>query len=165
MTVSAANKNWLPAFLGRVGSIRLHNQDQGQDDDQNDGEDEDQRSERKRSDAPLNALLFGTACSTLYILFGNFRALVTFNGLGEYTFFFLTMIGAVILRIREPNLRRPYKPFIAIPVLFAIVSGFVVARGAVFAPFQAAVLLGVWGVGLVFYWGRRWYLRVDSLNE
>ncbi|OJJ07660.1 hypothetical protein ASPVEDRAFT_178418 [Aspergillus versicolor CBS 583.65] len=143
MTVAASNKNWLPQFLGQVGYVGLRSES---------------RSDTE-SDAPLNALIFSTLCSSLYIIFGNFRALVTFNGLGEYTFFFLAVVGAIVLRIREPKLHRPYKPIILIPLVFTLVSGFVVARGAVFAPFQAAVLIAVWGLGLVFYWARRWWLR------
>ncbi|KAL4912903.1 amino acid/polyamine transporter I [Aspergillus aurantiobrunneus] len=157
MIVAASNKNWLPRFLGQVGYMGLQpDSDTDTDTDSNDSSSTD-------SDAPLNALIFSAACSALYIIFGNFRALVTFNGLGEYSFFFLTMVGAIVLRIREPKLHRPYKPVILIPAVFTLVSGFVVARGAVFAPFQAAVLIAVWGLGLVFYWARRrWLGRADS---
>jgi amino acid transporter len=116
-----------------------------------------------QSDAPINSLLLSTVLSTLYILFGNFRALLTFNGLGEYTFFFLTVLGAIVLRYREPDLRRPYKPFVLIPAIFVVVSGFVVVRGAVFAPLQAIVLIVVWALGIAFYWARRrWARRVEE---
>ncbi|KAL4871451.1 hypothetical protein BDV12DRAFT_28763 [Aspergillus spectabilis] len=154
MIVAASNKNWLPRFLGQIGYMGLRSEP----DQPPSPEDTSDSDSKDTSDAPLNALLLSTACSALYILFGNFRALITFNGLGEYSFFFLTMIGAIVLRIREPKLYRPYKPIIAIPVVFTLVSGFVVARGAVFAPFQAAVLVAVWALGLVFYYGRRWWL-------
>ena len=100
--------------------------------------------------------------SALYILLGNFRALLTFNGLGEYSFFFLTVLGAIILRFKEPDLRRPYKPFILIPVIFAIVSGFVVVRGAVFAPVQAVILVVLWIIGIGFYWLRRRLTRAGE---
>jgi solute carrier family 7 (L-type amino acid transporter), member 9/15 len=89
--------------------------------------------------------------SALYIIFGNFRALLTFNGLGEYSFFFLTVLGALILRVREPHLSRPYRPSIIVPVTFAVISGFVVVRGAIFAPVQACVLIALWILGLLFY--------------
>ncbi|WYZ40902.1 hypothetical protein EsH8_IV_001243 [Colletotrichum jinshuiense] len=151
MTVAAANFNWLPSFFGFVGRVGLRS------DDDDDGLPPglSDSSSKKKSDAPLNALLLSTLLSALYILFGNFRALLTFNGLGEFTFFFLTVLGAVILRVREPKLRRPYKPFVAIPVVFALVSGLVVVRGAIFAPVQAIVLIILWIVGLAFYWARR----------
>jgi L-type amino acid transporter 9 len=93
--------------------------------------------------------------SALYILFGNFRALLTFNGLGEYSFFFLTTLGALVLRWKEPELKRPYKPWVIIPGTFVVVSGFVVVRGAIFAPVQAGVLLGVWALGVGFWFARK----------
>lgn len=146
MTVAAAHMDWLPhsfALLGKVGIT------------ESPPSDPTTPSTTAKSDAPLNALLLSCILSILYILFGNFRALLTFNGLGEYTFFFLTVVGAIVLRFREPNLKRPYKPFILIPVIFAIVSGFVVVRGAAFAPVQAIILLVVWIVGAGLYQARR----------
>lgn len=147
MAVAAANQNWLPrplSVVGRVGTER---------------KDSDGVQKTSDSDAPINAIILSTILGAVYILLGNFRALLTFNGLGEYTFFFLTVLGAILLRYRQPELERPYKPFITTPLVFAIVSGFVVVRGAVFAPTQAVVLIGLWGFGLVFYWVRRRYYR------
>ncbi|KAK3904217.1 b-type amino acid transporter 1 [Staphylotrichum tortipilum] len=146
MAVAAANQNWLPRVLSVVGKVGGAPR-----------EDDPQKS--PDSDAPINAIILSTALAALYILFGNFRDLLTFNGLGEFTFFFLTVLGAVILRFREPELERPYKPSIVVPVVFAVVSGFVVARGAVFAPTQALILGGLWGLGLVFYSVRRFSQR------
>jgi L-type amino acid transporter 9 len=60
-------------------------------------------------------------------------------------------VGAIVLRYREPDLPRPYKPFVLIPVTFALVSGFVVVRGAIFAPLQAVILLILWVIGAAFY--------------
>lgn len=145
MAVAAANQNWLPRLLSVVGRIGL---DRGESVE----EDPDKEPE---SDAPINAIILSTVLGAVYILLGNFRALLTFNGLGEYTFFFLTVLGAIILRYRQPELPRPYKPLIFIPVVFALVSGFVVVRGAAFAPTQALILVGLWALGLVLYWGQR----------
>jgi len=86
------------------------------------------------------------------------RILLTLNGLAEYFFFFLTVTGAIILRWREPELHRPVKPFILIPVIFAIISGFVVVRGAIFAPVQAAILVGIWVIGAIYYYVRRRFI-------
>lgn len=150
MAMAAANQNWLPRILSVVGGVGTKlGQEHPQDDPQ----------ETQGSDAPVNAIILSTVLSAIYILLGNFRALLTFNGLGEYTFFFLTVLGAIILRYREPDLARPYKPVVLVPGTFALVSGFVVVRGAAFAPVQALVLVGLWGLGLVFYWARRRYQR------
>lgn len=152
MAVAAANAKWLPRVFGVVGRVGLPPQH----------ETPTQRDDKSsKSDAPINAIILSTLLSTVYVLLGNFRALLTFNGLGEYSFFFLTVVGCIILRFREPDLERPYKPLLIVPVVFAVVSGFVVARGAAFAPFQALVLVAVWGVGLGFYYVRRWRAKRD----
>ncbi|KAJ3561365.1 hypothetical protein NPX13_g8974 [Xylaria arbuscula] len=153
MAVAAANQDWLPrifAQLGRVGIAKRPEQEPGS---------AENAVDTTTSDAPINATIMSTVLGALYILLGNFRALLTFNGIGEYSFFFLTVLGAIVLRIREPSLRRPYKPFVLIPVIFAVVSGFVVVRGAIFEPVLAAVLIVLWIIGGVFYWGRREYAR------
>ncbi|KAK3393319.1 amino acid/polyamine transporter I [Podospora didyma] len=159
MAVAAANMDWFPRIFGVVGRIGPKPNDNGT----TTPSDSSIEGTKATSDAPINALILSTVLSVLYILLGNFRALLTFNGLGEFTFFFLTVVGAVMLRFREPELHRPYKPTILIPIIFSLVSGFVVARGAVFAPTQAVVLLGLWFLGLVFYYARQWYrgLRGD----
>lgn len=155
MAVAASNKKWLPnlfAVIGRLGTRSPATQD-ATPEPLNTSPTE---APKQASDAPINALVLSALLSSLYIILGNFRALLTFNGLGEYTFFLITVVGVVVLRVREPDLRRPYKPNIAVPLIFAVVSGFVVVRGAAFAPVQAGVLVGVWALGLLFYYLRRW---------
>lgn len=139
MAVAAANKGWLPRLFAVVGHVGLKPRNPASE-------------SSKESDAPLNAMILSTILTAIYILFGSFRPLLTFNGLGEYSFFFLTVLGAIVLRFREPDLRRPYKPIILIPVVFTLVSGFVVVRGAIFAPILAIVLIVVWVIGLGFRW-------------
>ena len=162
MVVSAANKRWFPpvlAVIGRVGPARKESDgDEGDGSSSSNSDNDDPKKTTTTFDAPVNAIILSAVLTTLYILFGNFRALLTFNGLGEYTFFFLTVVGAIALRFREPGLRRPYKPYLVVPVIFALVSGFVIARGAAFAPVQALILVALWVVGLGFYWARqRWF--------
>ncbi|KAL2204342.1 amino acid transporter [Sarocladium strictum] len=148
MAVAASRRAWLPSIFGVIGRVGKAKTSDAASEDES----------KSASDAPINAVILSALLASLYILLGNFRALLTLNGLGEYSFFFLAVLGAIILRYREPELRRPYKVFIAFPVVFIVVSGFVVIRGAFFAPLQAGIIVGIWAVGLVFYWvKRRWY--------
>lgn len=151
MAVAAANMNWFPRIFASVGRIGM----KPRTDEPGSSDDTPSPPRTTKSDAPINAIMLSALLSALYILLGNFRALLTFNGLGEYSFFFLTVLGAIVLRFREPELRRPYKPFILIPAIFAVVSGFVVIRGAFFAPVLALVGIVVWIIGLGFYWVRK----------
>ncbi|KAH7395248.1 amino acid/polyamine transporter I [Phaeosphaeria sp. MPI-PUGE-AT-0046c] len=152
MTVAAANRAWIPRLLGTVGQLGTLNITSfaaSGDDNQDDAEDAMEEGE-----SPINALVLSTVLSSVYILLGNMRILLTLNGLAEYAFFFLTVLGAIILRFREPDLPRPVKPYLIIPILFALISGFVVVRGAVFAPVQAGILVGIWVLGAVMYYVR-----------
>ena len=149
MTVAASNKNWIPYLFGTVGQIGTFKISKAS----TEGESADEAMDQGES--PINALMLNTVLSAIYILLGNMRILLTLNGLAEYAFFFLTVLGAIILRFKEPELERPVKPFILVPVLFAVISGFVVVRGAVFAPVQAGILLGIWAIGLVLFYVRR----------
>ncbi|PSR83335.1 amino acid/polyamine transporter I [Coniella lustricola] len=156
MAVAAANANWLPrafAIVGRVGwrpastssssplSSDNHQYQQVQvQDDEVDAQasisipsaTDNNPQQEDTPDAPINAIILNAILSIFFIVLGDFRSLVTFNGLAEYTFFFLTVLGAVILRFREPGLHRPYKPLLLTPVVFTLVCGFVLIRGAVF---------------------------------
>lgn len=176
MAVAAANKGWLPGVFSRLGinknalgraasetSISSPPSPAGGGGPSSNAEEATTTTTTKSpaaatsSDAPINAIVLSTVLSTLYILFGSFRALLTLNGLGEYSFFLLTVLGAMVLRHRDPNLARPYRPSVLVPAIFAVVSGFVVVRGAIFAPAQAIILVLVWTLGLLFYWARlRW---------
>lgn len=155
MAVAAANRNWFPSLFSVVGRVGIQPTPAAEGDSTR----ASQAQDAAEPDAPVNALILSTILCIFYILFGSFRALLTFNGLGEYSFFFLTVIGAIILRFREPGLQRPYKPFLLVPVLFAVVSGFVVVRGAIFSPSIAVILIVLWIIGIAFYWARSYWNR------
>lgn len=160
MIVAASNKQWLPRIFGVVGRVGLHPKQDTTEREEN-GNGDDEPAKGKAWDAPINALILSVILAALYIIFGNFRALLTFTGLGEFTFFLFTVIGAIILRFRQPDLRRPYKPFIGIPILFALVSAFVVIRGAAFAPVLAIILIVLWVIGLLTYWAKARFTRAS----
>lgn len=154
LTVAAAHSKYIPLVFSRVGSFQAEKNLAGhsKNGDEKDG-------------VPINALILSAFLTSLYILFGNFRALLTFDGMAEYTFFLLTVVGDIILRFREPDLARPYRPTIILPILFCIVSGFVVVRGAVFAPVQFAVLVGELAVGVLWYSGLNWWRKRQEAEQ
>ncbi|KAF4340829.1 large neutral amino acid transporter [Fusarium beomiforme] len=167
MCVAAARKSWIPNLFTIVGRIGIKP-------DADETEEASNDSDKEAGDAPINAVILSVILASLYILFGSFRALLTLNGLGEYSFFFLTVLGAIILRYREPDLKRPYKTFSINPIVFVLVSGFVVVRGAIFAPVQAIVILVIWALGVAFYKVRQylatrkwyhWYSPTDTPEE
>lgn len=91
----------------------------------------------------------------VYILTGSFRALLTFVGMAEWVFYVSTVVGLLILRRREPQLERPYKPNILLPMTFIIVGSLVIVRSAIFAPLQSGVLASLLAIGTVISMLRR----------
>lgn len=67
--------------------------------------------------------------------------------MAEWVFYVSTVIGLLVLRRREPQLERPYRPTVLLPVTFVIVGTLVIIRSAMFAPVQSGVLAALLVVG------------------
>lgn len=105
---------------------------------------------------PINAILLNAALSLIYIFLGEFSTLVTFYGVAGYAFYFLAVLGLIVLRIKEPLLERPYKTWISTPIIFCCVSLFLLSRAVFAEPGQTLVVVAFIGAGVpVYYWRRR----------
>lgn len=102
---------------------------------------------------PIPALLLNLTITSAYIAVGEFATLITFYGVAGYTFYFLTVLGLIILRVKEPGLERPYRTWISTPIIFSCVSIFLLSRAVFAEPFQTltVVLFVVAGVP-VYFW-------------
>lgn len=102
---------------------------------------------------PVNAIILNAVLAMAYILVGEFGELITFYGVAGYTFYFLTVLGLIILRVREPNLERPYKTWITTPVIFCCVSLFLLSRAIFAQPFKTLIVIAFVLVGIpVYFW-------------
>ncbi|KAL8734585.1 MAG: hypothetical protein Q9166_001485 [cf. Caloplaca sp. 2 TL-2023] len=101
---------------------------------------------------PIPALVFNSLLTTLYILTGSFPTLITFYGVAGYTFYFLTVLGLIVLRIKEPNLERPYRTWISTPIIFCCVSLFLLSRAVFARPVQTVGVVGFVGLGVPVWW-------------
>lgn len=107
---------------------------------------------------PIAAMLLNAVLTAIYTLIGDFTTLTTFYGITSYAFYFFAVIGLIILRVKEPELERPYKCWIGTPIVFCCVSLFLVSRAVFAKPLQAIVVVGFIAVGFPLYWlrvGRR----------
>ena len=108
---------------------------------------------------PLAALALNFILTAVYIIVGNFSILVTFYGVATYVFYFLAVLGLLILRVKEPNLARPYKCWITTPVIFCCVSLFLLSRSFVAEPWTSLAVIPFFFVGMVIYW---WKIRITG---
>jgi solute carrier family 7 (L-type amino acid transporter), member 6 len=108
----------------------------------------------------LNALL-----AAIYILMGTFRGLLTFVGITEYLIFIFTVLALFRLRSRSPLPLMPsssvvestgttvYRTHIVNPILFCVLSVFLVGRGVVTEPAQAAAItIGLGALWVIWRW-------------
>ncbi|KAF2729626.1 amino acid transporter [Polyplosphaeria fusca] len=153
LIMAAAQRHYLPGFLAKRGLSssrgRRHEQDSTQSTSDAHHTDENAST---TFDAPIFANLLSTIITLVYIATGSFRALLTFVGMAEWVFYVSTVLGLIILRRREPQLHRPYKPSLALPLMFVVVGTLVIVRSAVFAPVQSAVLAGLLVMGTGVSW-------------
>ncbi|CAO1627427.1 unnamed protein product [Sympodiomycopsis kandeliae] len=125
LVFAAGKEGYLPSIFGRINSKTV---------------------------TPVYATLFQCVLVILYILFGStFTSLVSFYGVCSYTWYFLTIIGLLRLRIKEPNLERPYKTWLITPILFSTISLFLLILPIFSNPLQAFAAFGFMGVGLPAY--------------
>ncbi|ROT39280.1 hypothetical protein SODALDRAFT_332716 [Sodiomyces alkalinus F11] len=102
---------------------------------------------------PIAALLLNAVLTAAYVAVGEFATLITFYGVAGYTFYFLTVLGLIVLRVKEPALERPYRTWITTPVIFCCVSIFLLSRAVFAQPLQTVtvVLFVIAGVP-VYFW-------------
>ncbi|KAG6814370.1 hypothetical protein H0H92_010956 [Tricholoma furcatifolium] len=127
---AAGKERFLPAFFGRLHASRK---------------------------TPLNAALLQSAITITFIMAGGgFRSLINFAVVASWAFYFLTVLGLIILRVKEPSLERPYKTWIITPIIFCAVALFLLIMPIIAAPVEALAVLGFVLAGIpVFYLTRR----------
>jgi len=123
---AAGRERYLPALFGRLHKTRK---------------------------TPLNATILQAGITIAFILVGGgFRALINFAVVASWAFYFLTVLGVVILRIKEPMLERPYKTWIITPLTFCAIAIFLVCMPIIAAPLQAIAVLGFVLAGVPVYY-------------
>ncbi|CRG88763.1 Large neutral amino acids transporter small subunit 2 [Talaromyces islandicus] len=112
---------------------------------------------------PINAMIFNAIITSAYVAVGEFGTLITFYGVAGYTFYFLTVLGLIVMRIREPHLERPYKTWITTPIIFCCVSLFLLSRAVIAEPLQTLIVVAFVAAGVpAYFW--RMYQRDGTIK-
>ncbi|TDL24790.1 L-methionine transporter [Rickenella mellea] len=107
----------------------------------------------KTRKTPLNAMLLQAAITMTFIVFGGgFRRLINFAVVASWAFYFMTVLGLVILRVKEPDLPRPYRTWIITPLTFCAVALFLLCMPIIAAPLEALAVLGFVLAGVPVYY-------------
>ncbi|TFY62900.1 hypothetical protein EVG20_g6536 [Dentipellis fragilis] len=107
----------------------------------------------KTRQTPLNAMCLQAAITITFILVGgHFRSLINFAVVASWAFYFLTVLGLVILRFKEPMLERPYRTWITTPLIFCAVALFLLCMPVIAAPLEALAVLAFVLAGIPMYY-------------
>jgi len=102
---------------------------------------------------PLNAMCLQAILTIGFIVFGGgFRSLINFAVVASWSAYFVTVLGLVILRVKEPMLERPYKTWIITPLTFCAVCLFLLCMPVIAAPLEALAALGFILAGIPVYY-------------
>ena len=108
---------------------------------------------------PRNAILLQSAWVTVLLFSGTFEQLLVYSGVAIAAFTALAVSAVLVLRIREPNLLRPYRVplYPWCPLLFIVASLGTAGYAALERPLESllAIATVAAGVPLYFYWSRR----------
>ncbi|MBI5217787.1 MAG: amino acid permease [Bacteroidia bacterium] len=110
-------------------------------------------SKKSKKDIPYIAIITQSAISILYILTSTFEQVIVFIGFSLNLFCFLTVLGLIVHRIKQPNLERPYKtPFYPfLPLLFLLINIWILVYGFIYKPHESLAGVAFTIIGLIVY--------------
>ncbi|MGA3172381.1 MAG: amino acid permease [Chthoniobacteraceae bacterium] len=108
---------------------------------------------RGRDGTPRVAIAVQTIITTILLLTGTFQGVLVYIQMALLLFSALTVLGVIVLRIREPSLPRPYRAwgYPVTPIIFLAVSAFMAYYTVQQMPLQSFEGLATVLAGLIVY--------------
>lgn len=152
LTQAAAERQFLPPFIKTVAHVKSNHEDEPVEVEAN------PRPRRIKflwrptrfgdGSVPLSAIIFNALLAGVYVLVGDFGALIIFIGIVEYSVTFFTILGLLTLRLRPKSPDNVLSRVIfKVPWLFIFVAlaatAFIVSVSVIRHPFS--------GVGFILF--------------
>ncbi|KAF9431410.1 hypothetical protein BGZ76_000337 [Entomortierella beljakovae] len=103
-------------------------------------------NEKRRT--PIAALGLQAVMTTIMILGGTFSTLVNFYSVAAWLFYLASIQGLLYLRYYEPNLKRPFRVWTIVPILFTFLGLFLFLMPFVRAPLESCLSMVIVFAGL-----------------
>jgi APA family basic amino acid/polyamine antiporter len=102
---------------------------------------------------PATAIMVQSSLAIIFILTSSFESVLVFSGFILALNSFVTVLGIFVLRVRQPDLPRPYRTFgyPITPVIYLSLTGWTLTFVLINKPGESLLGLGVIGVGLMLY--------------
>ncbi|KAG0044227.1 hypothetical protein BGZ83_010520 [Gryganskiella cystojenkinii] len=96
-------------------------------------------NEKRRT--PIAALGLQAVMTSIMILGGTFSTLVNFYSVAAWLFYLASILGLLYLRYCEPNLKRPFRVWTIVPVMFTFLGLFLFLMPFVRAPLESCLAM------------------------
>jgi APA family basic amino acid/polyamine antiporter len=102
---------------------------------------------------PATAIIFQSSLAIIFILTSSFEFILVFAGFTLALNSFATVIGVFVLRVRQPDLPRPYRTFAypLTPLIYLVLTGWTLTFVLLNRPIEGLFGLGIIAAGLSFY--------------
>ena len=109
---------------------------------------------RTPSGIPRVAILTQATLALFFIFSASFEAILVFSGFTLGLNSLLAVAGVFVLRMREPDLERPYRAWAypVTPLVYLTLTSWTLVYILIDRPAQGAIGLGLIAAGLAFYW-------------
>jgi APA family basic amino acid/polyamine antiporter len=103
---------------------------------------------------PHVAIVFSGALAILYLSVRTFEELAAQFVLGMWLFYFLAVVGLVVLRIRRPAAERPYRVplYPLVPAIVILGAGWLLLNSLIELPAISTINLALSAAGIPVYW-------------
>jgi basic amino acid/polyamine antiporter, APA family len=104
---------------------------------------------------PVRALVLqGVVAVGLIVLLGSFVNAILYTAAAVYSFYLATSLAVVVLRLKEPNVQRPYRVtgYPLPTIVFCGVCAFLIYSAINYKPWVATGALAIFIIGLPLYW-------------
>tara|TARA_B110000116_G_scaffold111735_1_gene96963 strand:- start:60 stop:461 length:402 start_codon:yes stop_codon:yes gene_type:complete len=110
--------------------------------------------EKNSDEIPLNAFWVQLGISLFFILTSSFEQVLMYAGISFIITTILTVISLFILRIKEPDLDRPYKVwgYPLTPMIYLIINCWILFYSFRESTFESLVGLGIVTTGIALYY-------------
>jgi amino acid transporter len=111
-----------------------------------------------RFDSPSVAIWLATALGVAYVLLNDFAELADKFILGIWPFYTLTVAAVFVLRVRRPELARPYRVwgYPVVPAVFLIASVYLVLNALLTDPRKTGITFAIILAGVPVFWLWGW---------
>ena len=109
---------------------------------------------RNSSGIPARSIFLQSTIAVIFIISSTFESVLIFAGFTMALNTFASVLGLFVLRLRKPDLVRPYRAFLfpLTPLIFLGVTGWTLTFTLLMRPVEVLFSFGVIIVGLIFYY-------------